>query len=198
MSIFSRQRETTEVFDAPTTVIDDIAGDYALDITHTRLGFSARHAMVTTVRGGFNAFEGTAHIDTANPAASSVQLSIDAASISTGVADRDGHLRSADFFDVETYPTITFRSTGAKDLDGDRFTLEGDLTVRDVTRPVSFTATYNGLGTNPWGQQVVGFEGRVELDREDFGLTWNQALETGGVLVGKVVTIDIAVEASPA
>ena len=174
-----------------------VPGRYAVDASHSELTFSARHMMVSKVRGRFNQVEGS--IDFADdPLQSSVEISIAAASVDTGSADRDAHLKSADFFDVETYPTITFRSTGAKDLDGDRFTLEGDLTVRDVTRPVSFTATYNGLGTNPWGQQVVGFEGRVELDREDFGLTWNQALETGGVLVGKVVTIDIAVEASPA
>jgi polyisoprenoid-binding protein YceI len=169
-------------------------GTYTVDASHSELTFSARHMMVSKVRGRFNQVEGTIEFAD-DPLQSSVEITIAAASVDTGSADRDGHLKSADFFDVETYPSITFRSTGVKDLEGDRFTLEGDLTVRDVTRPVSFTATYNGLGTNPWGQQVVGFEGRIELDREDFGLTWNQALETGGVLVGKVVTIDIAVEA---
>jgi polyisoprenoid-binding protein YceI len=169
-------------------------GTYTVDASHSELTFSARHMMVSKVRGRFNQVEGTIEFAD-DPLQSKVEITIAAASVDTGSADRDGHLKSADFFDVETFPSITFRSTGVKDLKGDRFTLEGDLTVRDVTRPVSFTATYNGLGTNPWGQQVVGFEGRIELDREDFGLTWNQALETGGVLVGKVVTIDIAVEA---
>ena len=173
------------------------AGTYTVDASHSELTFSARHMMVSKVRGRFNDVSG-AIVFGEDPLASQVDITIAAASVDTNSADRDAHLKSADFFDVETYPSITFRSTGVKDLKGDQFTLEGELTVRDVTRPVSFTATYNGLGTNPWGQQVVGFEGRVELDREDFGLTWNQALETGGVLVGKVITIDIAVEASAA
>jgi polyisoprenoid-binding protein YceI len=152
--------------------------------------------MVSKVRGRFGEVEGTITF-AEDPLASQVDISIGVASVDTGSADRDGHLTSPDFFDAETFPTITFRSAGVKDLRGDSFTLEGDLTVRDVTRPVRFTATYNGIGRNPWGATVVGFEGRIELDREEFGLTWNQALETGGVLVGKVATIDIAIEASP-
>ena len=151
--------------------------------------------MVSKVRGRFGEVDGTITL-AEDPRDSSVEVTIAVGSIDTGDAGRDGHLTSADFFDAETFPSITFRSTGVRDLDGDRFTLDGDLTVRDVTRPVSFTATYNGAGQNPWGALVMGFEGRVEIDREDFGLTWNQTLETGGVLVGKVVTIDIAVEAS--
>lgn len=169
---------------------------YDIDTSHSELTFSVRHMMVSKVRGRFGQVSGAITFAEALED-SSVEVDIDVASVDTGAPDRDGHLRSADFFDVESYPQITFRSTGVKDLDGDTFTLEGDLTVRDVTRPVSFRATYNGLGQNPWGAVVVGFEGRVEIDREDFGLTWNQALETGGVLVGKVATIDIAVEATP-
>jgi polyisoprenoid-binding protein YceI len=153
--------------------------------------------MVSKVRGRFGAVQGTI-VFAEDPLASSVSIDIDVASIDTHSPDRDAHLTSADFFDAETFPTITFRSTGVSELRNDTFTLEGDLTVRDVTRPVSFTVTYNGAAKNPWGQVVVGFEGRIELDREDFGLTWNQTLETGGVLVGKVVTIDIAIEAGPA
>lgn len=171
-------------------------GTWVIDPSHSELTFSARHMMVSKVRGRFNEVEGSITF-AEDLADSSVEVSIDAGSVDTGNADRDGHLRSPDFFDVGSHPKITFRSTGVKDLEGDEFTLEGELTVRDVTRPVSFRATYNGVGRNPWGQPVVGFEGTVELDREAFGLTWNQALETGGVLVGKVVKIDIAVEATP-
>lgn len=173
------------------------AGTYVIDTSHSELTFSVRHMMVSKVRGRFGDVEGAITFAD-DPAQSSVEVTIAVGSVDTGAPDRDGHLTSPDFFDAETYPTITFRSTGISDVKGDTFTLNGDLTVRDVTRPVSFTATYNGVGKNPWGAVVVGFEGRIELDREDFGLTWNQALETGGVLVGKTATIDIAVEATPA
>jgi polyisoprenoid-binding protein YceI len=170
-------------------------GSYTVDASHSELTFSVRHMMVSKVRGRFGEVEGAITF-AEDPLASQVEIRIGAGSVDTGSPDRDGHLTSPDFFDVETFPHITFRSTAVKDLSGDSFTLEGDLTVKDVARPVSFRATYNGLGKNPWGQVVVGFEGRIELDREDFGLTWNQALETGGVLVGKVATIDIAIEAT--
>lgn len=173
------------------------AGTYDIDVSHSELSFSVRHMMVSKVRGRFGDVTGSITL-AEDPLASSVEVRIGVGSIDTGAADRDGHLASPDFFDAETHPEITFRSTGVKDLKGDTFTLEGDLTVRDVTRPVSFTVTYNGVGQNPWGGVVLGFEGRVEIDREDFGLTWNQTLETGGVLVGKMATIDIAVEATPA
>lgn len=173
------------------------AGTYTVDTSHSELTFSVRHMMVSKVRGRFGDVEGTVTFAD-DPAQSSVEITIGIDSIDTGAPDRDGHLRSADFFDAETFPKITFRSTGISDIEGDTFTLSGDLTVKDVTKPVSFTATYNGVGKNPWGAVVVGFEGKVEIDREDFGLTWNQALETGGVLVGKVATIDIAIEATPA
>jgi polyisoprenoid-binding protein YceI len=169
------------------------AGTYAVDTSHSELTFSVRHMMVSKVRGQFRDVEGTVVV-AEDPLQSTVEVRIATASVDTGTPDRDGHLKSADFFDVETYPEITFRSTGISDVEGDTFTLSGDLTVKDVTRPVSFTATYNGAGQNPWGQVVAGFEGQLEIDREDFGLTWNQALETGGVLVGKVAKIDIAVE----
>lgn len=168
-------------------------GTYAVDTSHSELTFSVRHMMVSKVRGQFRDVEGTVVI-AEDPLQSTVEVRIATASIDTGTPDRDGHLTSADFFDAEAFPAITFRSTGISDVSGDTFTLAGDLTVKDVTRPVSFTATYNGAGQNPWGQVVAGFEGQLEIDREDFGLTWNQALETGGVLVGKVAKIDIAVE----
>ncbi len=133
----------TTGFDAPTTAIDDIAGDYALDVTHSRLGFVARHAMVTKVRGQFGAFTGTANIDEATPADSKVDLSIDVTSIETGNADRDGHLKSGDFFDAETYPTITFASTDVK-RDGDDWTITGDLTIKDVTKSVTIQFEQTG------------------------------------------------------
>lgn len=169
---------------------------FDLDADHSELTFRVRHMMVSKVRGRFGDVTGSIAF-AEDPLESSVEIIIGVASVDTGAPDRDGHLRSPDFFDAETFPHIIFRSTRVGDLDGDSFLLEGDLTVRDVTRPVSFTATYNGMGTNPWGAVVVGFEGQIDLDREDFGLTWNQALDTGGVLVGKVATIDIAVEATP-
>lgn len=174
-----------------------VAGTYAVDTSHSELTFSVRHMMVSKVRGRFGDVEGTVTI-AEDPLQSQVEVRIATASVDTGTPDRDAHLTSPDFFDVESFPHITFRSTGITDVKGDTFTLTGDLTVKDVTRPVSFKATYNGAGTNPWGAPVAGFEGEVEIDREDFGLTWNQALETGGVLVGKVAKIDIAVEITPA
>ena len=132
---------------------DLTAGTWAIDPVHSSVSFSVRHLVVSKVRGTFQNFSGA--IVVAEDGTPSVTAEIAVDSVFTGNEQRDEHLKAADFFDVETYPTITFRSTGVKDLKGDRFTLEGDLTVRDVTRPVSFTATYNGLGTNPWGQTVV-------------------------------------------
>src|SRR6478752_3199068 len=155
----------TTGFDAPTTAIDDTTGDYTLDTSHSRLGFVARHAMVTKVRGQFGAFEGTARIDEANPSASKVDLTIQVASVDTGSADRDGHLKSGDFFDVETYPTITFTST-------------------DVKRDGS-----------DWAITGVGFEGETTINRKDWGLTWNAALETGGVLVSEKIKLEFDVSA---
>ena len=196
MSIFGRQSTaTTEpVFDAPTTAVEDIAGDYTIDTTHTRLGFSARHAMVTTVRGGFTDFVGTAHIDTADPSASWVKLAIKAGSISTGVADRDGHLVSADFFDVENHPELTFAST-AVDRDGATWAITGDLTIKDVTRPVTIEFEETGSARDPFGNLRVGFEGGTSISRKDWGLTWNAALETGGVLVSDKVKLEFDVSA---
>ncbi len=190
----------TDTSTLPVRTYDDLEipqpGTYAIDTSHSELTFSVRHMMVSKVRGRFADVEGAIHF-AEDPLESWAEVTIAVASIDTGTPDRDAHLTSPDFFDAERFPRITFRSTGVKDVKGGGFTLEGNLTVRDVIRPVRFTVTYNGVGRNPWGATVVGFEGRIELDREDFGLTWNQALETGGVLVGKVATIDIAIEATP-
>ena len=179
----------TTGFDAPTTAIDDISGDYALDVTHSRLGFVARHAMVTKVRGQFGAFTGTAHIDEANPADSKVDLSIDVASIDSGTADRDGHLKSGDFFDAETYPTITFVSTDVK-RDGSDWAITGDLTIKDVTKSVTIDFEQTGSAQDPFGNVRVGFEGETTINRKDWGLTWNAALETGGVLVSEKIKLE--------
>ena len=158
----------TTGFDAPTTAIDDITGDYTLDVSHSRLGFTARHAMVTKVRGQFGAFTGTARIDEANPSASQVDLSIDVASIETGSADRDGHLKSGDFFDAETYPTITFTSTKVE-RDGDDWNITGDLTIKDVTKPVTIEFEQTGSAVDPFGNTRVGFEGDVTVNRKGGG-----------------------------
>ena len=177
-----------------TATQTDIAGAYTLDASHSRLGFVARHAMVTKVRGQFGEFEGTAHVDTANPAASKVDVTIATASVSTGSADRDGHLKSGDFFDVETYPTITFTSTDVK-RDGSDWAVTGDLTIKDVTKPVTITFEQTGSARDPFGNLRVGFEGETTINRKDWGLTWNAALETGGVLVSEKVTLEFEVSA---
>jgi polyisoprenoid-binding protein YceI len=185
---------TTSPFDPATTVIDDIAGDYALDVAHTRLGFSARHAMVTTVRGAFKEFEGTAHVDTATPANSKVEVTIKTASIDTGVEDRNAHLRSGDFFEVEQFPTITFTSTNVE-RDGDDWTITGDLTIKDATLPVTIEFESTGSARDPFGNLRIGFEGRTTISRKDFGLTWNAALETGGVLVSDKIKLEFDISA---
>jgi polyisoprenoid-binding protein YceI len=195
MSIFTRKTDGLENdFDTATQVIEDISGDYVIDAAHTRVGFSARHAMVTTVRGQFKDFEGQAHIDTANPGASSVTLKIQTASIDTGVADRDGHLTSADFFDVEQFPEITFVSTDVS-RDGADWTITGDLTVKGVTQPVTVEFESTGSARDPFGNLRVGFEGGTAISRKDWGLTWNAALETGGVLVSDKVKLEFDVSA---
>jgi len=196
MSIFSRKTsaDVEPVFDAPTSAVENISGAYAIDATHTRLGFSARHAMVTTVRGAFTSFEGTATVDTENPANSKVELAIDVPSIETGVADRDGHLKSADFFDAENFPKITFSSTSVE-RDGADWAITGDLTIKDVTKPVTILFEETGSAQDPFGNLRVGFEGGTTLNRKDWGLTWNAALETGGVLVSEKVKLEFDVSA---
>jgi polyisoprenoid-binding protein YceI len=195
MNFFSRNSAVLEHdFDAATSVVDDISGDYTIDPTHSRIGFSARHAMVTTVRGQFKEFEGTAHIDTANPADSSVSVTIRTASIDTGVADRDGHLTSGDFFDAEANPEITFVSTDVS-RDGEDWTITGDLTIKGVAKPVTVEFESTGSARDPFGNLRVGFEGGTSLNRKDWGLTWNAALETGGVLVSEKVKLEFDISA---
>lgn len=169
-------------------------GTYVLDPAHKLVGFTARHMMVSKVRGHFE--DATATITVADdPLQSSVVATIQAASITTGQNDRDNHLRSGDFLEVEKYPTLEFRSTGVKSYSGNEFVLAGDLKIKDVTRPVELKVEFEGVGRSPYGQDIFGFSASTEIDREEFGLTWNVALETGGVMVGKKVKIEIEGEA---
>jgi polyisoprenoid-binding protein YceI len=168
-------------------------GTFALDPAHTHVGFCVRHMMISKVRGRFSAFNGSLSVgDDIDEA--SVEVEIDLSSVDTKDPQRDAHLRSPDFFDVANYPTMTFRSTRVTSIDGDSFRLDGELTMHGVTRPVALDVVFDGVGTDPYGGQRLGFSATGEIDREAFGLTWNQTLETGGVLVGKRVRIDIEAE----
>ena len=184
----------SSAFDAPTSAIDDISGDYTIDASHSRLGFVARHAMVTKVRGHFGGFSGTAHIDEKDPSSSKVDLSIEVGTVATGSPDRDGHLKSGDFFDAETYPSITFTST-AVSRSGSDWSITGDLTIKDVTKPVTIEFEQTGSARDPFGNLRVGFEGETTVNRKDWGLTWNAALETGGVLVSDKIKLEFDVSA---
>ncbi len=168
-----------------------------IDTTHAQASFAARHMMITTVRGSFNKITGTIEFDPANPAAASVEAVIDTTSMtSTGVEQRDQHLQSPDFLDVANFPTITFKSTKIEpNAAGTEAKIHGDLTIKGVTRPVVLEAELLGQGKTPFGTTVAGFNGKTKINREDFGLTWNMALETGGWLVAKDITIELDVEA---
>jgi polyisoprenoid-binding protein YceI len=182
-------------FDAATSALADVTGDYTVDVAHTRIGLRARHAMVTTVRGAFTEFAGSAHLDVAEPAASSVALRIATASIDTGTADRDAHLRSPDFLDVERYPEMVFVSTAVAQVDDDVYRVTGDLTIKDVTRSVSIDFTLTGSALDPFGNTRVGFEGALAIKRSDWELTWNTMLDTGGVLVSDRIQVEFDVSA---
>ncbi|MEU6311484.1 YceI family protein [Streptomyces sp. NPDC047014] len=173
----------------------DLTGDYVLDPAHTRIGFVARHAMVTKVRGAFHSFEGTAHLDGADPASSTAQVVIKTESIDTGVEQRDQHLRTNDFLDAPAYPDITFRSTSVEPVSETEYRVTGDLTVKDTTRPVSIDFEYTGTAMDPFGNRRVGLEGQVTISRQEFGVTWNAALEGGGVLVGDKVVLEFDISA---
>jgi polyisoprenoid-binding protein YceI len=171
---------------------------WQLDPVHTTVEFAVKHMMFTTVRGRFTKLSGMVMVDEDNLAGSTVEVEIDATSIDTGVADRDAHLRSADFLDVEHFPTLTFRSRrveGAAKKEGDRFKVVGDLTIRGKTIEVTLDATYEGTGKDPWGGTRSGFNARTEIDRREWGLEWNQALEAGGILVGTNVKIELEAQA---
>lgn len=171
---------------------------WTIDPSHSLVEFTARHMMITRVKGRFSGVSGTVVTNEAEPSKSSVNVEIEAASIDTREEKRDGHLRSGDFLDVENHPHLTFRSTrieGNPKSAGDSFTLVGDLTIRGTTREVTLDATFDGSGTDPWGGTRASFSAETKIDRREFGLTWNQALETGGVLVGNEVKISLEVQA---
>jgi polyisoprenoid-binding protein YceI len=181
-----------------TTATQDVqvpeAGIWEFDKAHTSITIKARHMMVTTVRGQFKDLSGTIHV-AERPEDSWVEATIQAASIDTGDPRRDDHMRSADFMDVATYPTITYRSTGVEVRGETRLRVTGDLTVHGITKPIQLDVAYQGRTKSPWGQDVIAFTAEGEMDREEFGMTWNQALETGGFLVGKKLKFEIEVEA---
>jgi len=173
----------------------ELTGQYKLDAAHSRIGFVARHAMVTKVRGAFNDFEGEGFLDGTNPANSTAKVTIKTESIDTRNGQRDGHLRTNDFLDVPSYPEITFVSTAARRLDESTFELTGDLTIKDVTKSVTIPLEFQGAATDPFGNQRVGFEGSAAISRSDYGITWNAALETGGVLVSDKIVLEFEVSA---
>jgi polyisoprenoid-binding protein YceI len=168
---------------------------WQIDPSHTLTEFSVRHMMITTVRGRFGEVSGTIELDEEDPTRSTAEVTIDARTIDTRADQRDAHLRSADFLDVENHPTITFRSRKIERKGEDRYAVTGELTIRGVTKPVVLDVTEGGRAKSPWGQTVVGFRATTKIDRREFGLKWNQALETGGVLVGNDVQIVIEAEA---
>jgi polyisoprenoid-binding protein YceI len=184
----------TTMTTATTTRTLPETGTWAIDGSHSSVEFVVRHLVVARVRGRFDEFEGAITVGE-RPEDSAVEVAIRAGSVDTRDPQRDEHLRSPDFLDVDRYPTLAYRSTAVRPLGGERFTVEGELTVHGVTRAVPLDLTYRGTARDPWGNTKAVFSAITEVDREDFGLTWNQALETGGVLVGRKITVEIEVEA---
>lgn len=177
------------------TDLTALTGDYTIDASHSTIGFTVRHAMVTNVKGKFDEFSGSLHLDGSDPSASTASIDIKMDSIDTGSADRDGHLKSADFFKIEEFPTMTFRSTKAESLGGDDYRITGDLTILGTTKPLSIDLEFNGSAKDPFGNERVGFEGKAEILRSEWGLTWNAALETGGVLVSDKIKLHFDISA---
>ncbi|MDX6741302.1 YceI family protein [Actinocorallia sp. A-T 12471] len=175
--------------------LSELTGTYTLDPTHTRIGFSARHAMVTKVRGAFNEFTGTAQVNGSDPSVSSVEVTISTASIDTRNEQRDGHLRTNDFLEVEKFPEITFRSTSVEQVKDDVFRVVGDLTIKGVTKPITIDFDYEGAAKDPFGNHRIGFEGSTSINRSDFGVTFNAPLETGGVLVSEKINLEFEISA---
>lgn len=172
-----------------------LTGTYTLDPAHSRIGFVARHAMVTKVRGSFNEFEGHGYFDADEPAQSYLEVTIKAVSIDTRNADRDAHLRSNEFFDMDAHPEIRFVSTSVEPVAGDAYEVVGDLTIKGVTKPVAINFLYKGAALDPFGNQRIGFEGATVVNRKDWGVNWNTMLEAGGVLVGEKVALEFDVSA---
>ena len=175
--------------------VKDLSGTYVLDPSHSTIGFSARHAMVTKVRGAFTNVAGTAVVDGGNPAASTIEVTIQADSFDTGQADRDGHVKSADFLDVANFPTLTFKATDIAITDDETVRVTGDLTIKGVSHSVTIDLEYNGSAKDPFGNERVGFEGEADIRRSDWGLTWNAALETGGFLVSDKIELKLDISA---
>lgn len=174
---------------------------WTLDTAHSSIEFTVKHMMFTTVRGRFADANATITLDEKDPKGASVEAEVSAASIDTRAQQRDEHLRGPDFFDVEKHPSLIFKSKrieGQAKIPGDRFQIVGDLTIRDATREVTLDVTFEGQGKNPWGKEVIGFAAETRIDRRDFGLTWNQALEAGGVLVSNEVKIHLSIQAGRA
>ncbi|MFJ1655141.1 YceI family protein [Streptomyces sp. NPDC088337] len=199
MGIFGRKNVTTGTTSAAPAAVNPalaaLTGEYTIDPSHSTLGFVARHAMVTNVKGKFNDFTGALHLDGTDPAASTASIDVRMDSIDTGSADRDGHLKSADFFRTEEFPQMTFRSTKAEALGGDDYRITGDLTILGVTKPLTIDLEFNGAAKDPFGNERVGFEGKAEILRSEWGLTWNAALETGGVLVSDKIKLSFDISA---
>ncbi len=167
---------------------------WIVDPAHSNVGFSIKHLMIATVRGSFTQVNGTVKVDETDPTTAEIDITIPTASVTTRDEKRDGHLRSPDFFDVERFPNMTFRSKRVERASGDRFRVIGDLTIRDVTKEVALDVELAGRAKDPWGNEKAGFEATTKINRSDYGLTWNAALETGGVLVGDEVKISIEAE----
>lgn len=178
-----------------STLPTELSGTWDIDPTHSTVGFSVKHAMVATTRGRFAGFTGGAVIDAESPENSTLWLEIDATTVDTSNADRDAHLRSNDFFGSEDHPKLTFRSTSVK-VDGDEIRTVGDLTIKGTTRPVELTWTFNGIAKDPFGNVKTGFDGEGAVNRKDWDLTWNAALETGGVLISDKVKLVLEIEAN--
>ncbi|MDG9711658.1 YceI family protein [Streptomyces sp. DH10] len=195
MSIFSRKDTETATTVAARPDLAALTGDYTIDPAHSTLGFVARHAMVTNVKGSFQDFTGTLHLDGTDPSLSTASLDVVMDSIETGNADRDGHLKSSDFFKADEFPTMTFRSTKAESLGGEDYRITGDLTILGTTRPLAIDLEFNGAAKDPFGNERVGFEGKAEILRSEWGLTWNAALETGGVLVSDKIKLNFDISA---
>ena len=178
-----------------SSIPNTLTGTYTVDPAHSRIGFVARHAMVTKVRGSFNEFDGSGYFDAADPTKSHLQLNIKAASIDTRNAARDAHLRSNDFFSMDEFPEITFASTSIEQVSPEKFRVTGDLTIKGVTKPVTLDVAYTGAAVDPYGNQRIGLEASATVNRKDWGVNWNAALEAGGVLVSESVNLEIEISA---
>ncbi|MET7703151.1 YceI family protein [Streptomyces sp. NPDC005485] len=200
MGIFGRKTTDTPAATgtAPAAVNPDLAaltGDYTIDPSHSTIGFVARHAMVTNVKGSFQDFTGDLHLDGSDPSRSTATIDVKMDSIETGSADRDGHLKSSDFFKTDEFPAMTFVSTKAEALGGDDYRITGELSILGTTKELSIDLEFNGSAKDPFGNERVGFEGKAEILRSEWGLTWNAALETGGVLVSDKIKLNFDISA---